>query len=91
MKRLEQSRRCHHYVEGLPESALDMRWQDAKSCPNYVNMRKPRRAYWERGNAEKVCWAYICDWCFEDLEEWEEGWPTGDSGQFKGSMECSLP
>ena len=28
---------------------------------------------------------------FEDLGEFDEGWPTADNGRFKESMECSLP
>ncbi len=66
-----------------------------KHCPNWVNQRKPRRMYWRKGRAERMCWAYICDWCWDEMveatqDDWE-GWPQGDDGKFIGSMECSLP
>jgi len=91
--RLQEPRRCDNHTVGLHfdfHSYVRLEGTDT-ACPNYVNMRKPRKAYWERRRAEKVCWAYICDWCFEDLGENEEGWPVGDNGRFKESMECSLP
>jgi|SRR3990167_3638323 len=92
-KRLDTPRRCHYYVEGFPFELISFIRIEDKVCPNYVNMRKPRRVYWERRKAERVCWAYVCDWCSEDVAEnsGEWCWPTEDSGQFKGSMECSLP
>ena len=89
--RLREPRRCHNYVAGLPEEVAYVRWQDRQSCPNYVNMKKPRKLYWRRSRAEKVCWAYCCDWCFQGLEDAWDGWPTLDNGQFMGSVECSLP
>jgi len=91
--RLQGARRCYNYIEGLNfdrHSYIRLQGLD-DMCPNYVNTRKPRRAYWKRSNAEKVCWAYICDWCFEDLEEFDDGWPRDDNGRFSESMECGLP
>ena len=95
--KLTESRHCHNSIDGL--GAYTNR--PDKYCPNYVNMKKPRKAYWQRqirstGNyADKMCWAYICDWCWDEmteatLEDWE-GWPQGDDGKFIGSVECSLP
>ena len=93
VSRLQEPRRCRNYIEGLHfdfASYVRLAGSD-RACPNYVNMKKPRKVYWERRAAEKVCWDYICDWCFEDLGEFDEGWPTADNGRFKESMECSLP
>ena len=94
-KPLTKQRRCHNHTDGLHDYNSFCR--EDKFCPNYVNMKKPRKQYWQRwsrtaGYAEKMCWAYICDWCHEDLQEDNDyEWPTNDRGQFLGSMECSLP
>ena len=49
-KRLDAPRRCHYYVEGLPfEQTAFERLQGDRACPNYVNMKKPRRVYWGTG------------------------------------------
>ena len=96
LKPLAEQRRCHNHEGGL-HSGYNSFLRKEKLCPNYVNMKRPRKHYWQRwiraagDYAEKMCWAYICDWCYEDLPEDEESWPTGDNGQFIGSMECSLP
>jgi hypothetical protein len=100
-KALPNPRRCHYSVEKLPWEWRE-RWGTQekalpqKHCLNYVNQRHPRKVYWQRPRAEKICWAYICDLCSEALQadaEWDdgEGWPVGEDGKFIGSMECSLP
>jgi len=83
------ARRCHYATERLPEWTTFPLSTD-RFCPNYVNLKRPRKVYWERPKAERVCWAYVCDWCFEELPEVEDFWPTGADGRFKQSMECSL-
>ena len=91
IKGLSKPRRCHNHADGLQYDYAFGR--DEKFCPNYVNTKKPRKAYWQRPKANKMCWAYVCDWCHRDLvngPDWD-GWPTGDDGKFIGSMECSLP
>lgn len=90
LKPLTEQRRCNNNVEGLHFDCVSFIRKD-KFCPNYVNMKRPRRYFWERRGAQKRCWAYICDWCWEDLPENENGWPMDDSGRFMQSMECSLP
>lgn len=90
--KLEKPRRCRNHVEGLDHEYKNTSFcRREKLCPNYVNIKKPRRTYWHRRNAEKMCWAYICDWCWEDLPEDDEGWPVDGNGKFMQTMECSIP
>lgn len=90
LKSLTEPRRCHNNVEGLYFESTSFCRKD-EFCPNYVNMKKPRRYFWDRDGAEKRCWAYICDWCWEDLPESDFEWPVGDNGKFMQTVECSLP
>ena len=105
--KLTKPRHCHYSAEGMSERTGGTWTPDGKPvraekyCPNWVNQRKPRKVYWRRWvqttekEADRMCWAYICDWCWDEmteatLEDWE-GWPQGDDGKFIGSTECSLP
>ena len=93
--RLASPRRCSYAVEKLPWEWREVRGNEDEHCPNYVNQQRPRREYWRRPNAERMCWAYICDLCWGLLlltTEYDyEGWPTDDTGRFIKSMECSFP
>ncbi len=93
-KNLTEPRRCHLNVDGLGANTD----RPEKYCPNWVNMKKPRKVYWQRwikatgDYADRMCWAYVCDWCWKDQEradDWE-GWPTDDSGKFMQTVECNL-
>ena len=75
--KLAEPRRCHFFA--------------SDRCSNYVNMKRPRRVYWEREKAERVCWAYVCDLCLEKYTNEDWYWPTAEDGRFKQTMECSLP
>ncbi len=93
-KTLTEPRRCHNNVDGLGSYTN----RPEKYCPNYVNMKKARKKYWQRfigatgKDADRMCWAYVCDWCWQDLNEIDDwdGWPTDDSGKFMQTVECNL-
>lgn len=92
LKPLTEQRRCHNNVEGFDYEYKNTSFRRReKFCPNYVNMKKPRRYFWTRRGAEKRCYAYICDWCWDDLPEGDFEWPMDDNGRFMQTMECSLP
>lgn len=109
-KALAAPRRCYYQEEELPDGYAEARgewdWDKGgappKHCANWVNQRRPRRAYWQRWvrttgkEAEHMCWAYICDLCWRAQREMDEygdweGWPVGEDGKFIPSQECAIP
>lgn len=75
----------------LTEPCRCANFRDKHKCLNWVNIRKPRKLYWERGGSDEVmCWQYFCDLCHNRGVSDDFYWPTDSSGKFMESVQCSV-